>query len=45
MLNIVDGYTQMEIAEMLSVPVGTVSSWISRSRVRLREALTPREET
>jgi RNA polymerase sigma-70 factor (ECF subfamily) len=45
MLNVVDGYTQMEIAEMLSVPVGTVSSWISRSRVRLREALAPRAET
>lgn len=44
MLNVVDGYTQMEIAEMLSVPVGTVSSWISRSRVRLREALAPRQE-
>ena len=45
MLNVVDGYTQMEIAEMLSVPVGTVSSWISRSRVRLRVALTPPQET
>ncbi|MGD0123706.1 MAG: RNA polymerase sigma factor [Candidatus Limnocylindrales bacterium] len=45
MLNVVDGYTQMEIAEMLSVPVGTVSSWISRSRARLREALAPHAET
>lgn len=45
MLNVVDGYTQMEIAEMLSVPVGTVSSWISRGRARLREALAPREQT
>jgi RNA polymerase sigma-70 factor, ECF subfamily len=44
MLNVIDGYTQTEIAEMLSVPVGTVSSWISRSRVRLREALAPRQE-
>ena len=41
LLNVVDGYTQTEIAEMLSVPVGTVSSWISRGRARLREALTP----
>jgi RNA polymerase sigma-70 factor (ECF subfamily) len=41
LLNVVDGYTQVEIAEMLSVPVGTVSSWISRGRTRLREALTP----
>jgi RNA polymerase sigma-70 factor (ECF subfamily) len=41
LLNVVDGYTQVEIGEMLSVPVGTVSSWISRGRARLREALTP----
>lgn len=41
LLNVVDGYSQVEIAEMLSVPVGTVSSWISRGRARLREALTP----
>jgi RNA polymerase sigma-70 factor (ECF subfamily) len=40
LLNVVDGYTQVEIAEMLSVPVGTVSSWISRGRTRLREALS-----
>jgi DNA-directed RNA polymerase specialized sigma24 family protein len=26
LLNVVDGYTQIEIAEMLSVPVGTVSA-------------------
>jgi RNA polymerase sigma-70 factor (ECF subfamily) len=40
LLNVVDGYTQVEIAEMLSVPVGTVSSWIARGRTRLREALS-----
>jgi len=45
LLNVVDGYTQTEIAEMLSVPVGTVSSWISRGRARLREVLTPRAGT
>jgi RNA polymerase sigma-70 factor (ECF subfamily) len=45
MLNVVDGYTQMEIAGMLSVPVGTVSSWISRGRERLRDALAPRDQT
>ena len=45
LLSVVDGYTQTEIAEMLSVPVGTVSSWISRGRSRLRSALTPPEGT
>jgi RNA polymerase sigma-70 factor (ECF subfamily) len=40
LLNVVDGYTQTETAEILSVPVGTVSSWISRGRARMREALS-----
>ena len=40
LLNVVDGYTHAEIAEMLSVPVGTVSSWVARGRTRLREALS-----
>jgi RNA polymerase sigma-70 factor (ECF subfamily) len=40
LLNVVDGYTQTEIAEMLLVPVGTVSSWIWRGRARVREVLT-----
>lgn len=39
LLNIVDGYTQAEIARMLSVPEGTVASWISRGRVALRREL------
>jgi RNA polymerase sigma-70 factor, ECF subfamily len=39
LLSIVDGYTQPEIAAMLSAPVGTVASWISRARGRLRETL------
>jgi RNA polymerase sigma-70 factor, ECF subfamily len=41
LLNVVDGYTQPEIAAMLSVPVGTVASWISRARGRLREVVDP----
>ena len=44
LLNVVDGYTQPEIAEMLEVPVGTVSSWIARGRARLRDALGPKDE-
>jgi RNA polymerase sigma-70 factor, ECF subfamily len=41
--NVLDGYTQREIAGMLSVPEGTVASWLSRARASLREELTPRE--
>lgn len=39
LLNVVDGYTQAEIARMLSVPEGTVASWISRGRAALRREL------
>jgi RNA polymerase sigma-70 factor (ECF subfamily) len=41
LLNVVDGYTQAEIAGMLSVPEGTVASWISRGRAVLRRELDP----
>jgi len=41
LLNVVDGYTQREIAGMLAVPEGTVASWISRGRATLRAALDP----
>ena len=40
LLNVVDGYTQAEIAVMLAVPPGTVASWVSRAKTQLREALT-----
>jgi RNA polymerase sigma-70 factor (ECF subfamily) len=39
LLSMVDGYTQPEIAAMMSVPLGTVASWISRARGRLRATL------
>ena len=39
LLNVVDGYTLAEIAGMLGVPQGTVGSWVSRARARLREQL------
>ena len=42
LLNIVDGYTQAEIARMLSIPEGTVASWISRGRSALRRELVDR---
>jgi RNA polymerase sigma-70 factor (ECF subfamily) len=41
LLNVVDGYTQAEIARMLSAPEGTVASWISRGRAVLRRELDP----
>ena len=43
MLTVVEGYSQEEVAEMLDVPRGTVASWLSRARVRLRAALEERE--
>jgi RNA polymerase sigma-70 factor, ECF subfamily len=39
LLNVLDGYTHAEIAAMLGVRPGTVSSWLSRGKERLREAL------
>jgi RNA polymerase sigma-70 factor (ECF subfamily) len=41
LLNVIDGYTHAEIARMLSVPEGTVASWISRGRATLRRELDP----
>jgi Sigma-70, region 4. len=37
----VDGYTQAEIARILSIPEGMVASWISRGRATLRRELGP----
>jgi DNA-directed RNA polymerase specialized sigma24 family protein len=38
----VDGYSQREIASMLGVAEGTVSSWLSRGRAVLRAELGAR---
>ncbi len=38
-LSTLDGYTHAEIAAMLGVREGTVSSWLSRSKERLRTIL------
>jgi len=38
-MNVLDGYTQDEIATALGVPRGTVASWLSRGRAKLRIAL------
>ena len=40
-LTTLDGYSQDEVAEMLDAPRGTVASWISRGRDRLRAELGP----
>lgn len=39
LLNVIDGYTQAEIALMLDAPEGTVASWVSDAKRRLRIAL------
>ena len=41
-MNVVDGYTHEEIASELGVAIGTVSSWISRSKQRMRTKLESR---
>jgi RNA polymerase sigma-70 factor (ECF subfamily) len=41
-LTTLDGYSQEEVAALLDVPRGTVASWISRGRERLRAELGPR---
>jgi RNA polymerase sigma-70 factor, ECF subfamily len=40
LLTVVDGYTQAEVAAMLEVAPGTVASWASRAKARLRESLS-----
>ena len=35
-LNVLDGYTHAEIARVFGVRTGTVSSWVSRGKERLR---------
>lgn len=42
LLNVLDGYTQLEIADMLEAPPGTVATWIATAKRRLREALGER---
>ena len=39
LLATLDGYTHEEIARMLGVRPGTVSSWVSRAKHRLRVLL------
>jgi RNA polymerase sigma-70 factor, ECF subfamily len=39
LLNVVDGYTQAEIARMLDAPEGTVASWVFEAKRRVRRSL------
>jgi RNA polymerase sigma-70 factor (ECF subfamily) len=41
-LTVLDGYTQEEAADALGVPRGTLASWLSRARDRLRGELEVR---
>ena len=39
LLNVVDGYTQAEVARILEVPEGTVATWVAEAKRRIRAAL------
>ncbi len=39
LMNVIEGYTQAEIADLLDVPPGTVASWISRAKTSVRRTL------
>ncbi|MBA3779002.1 MAG: sigma-70 family RNA polymerase sigma factor [Chloroflexi bacterium] len=39
LLSTLEGYTHPEIGQILGVPAGTVSSWLSRTKERLRVLL------
>jgi len=41
LMNVLDGYTQCEIAQVFGVAEGTVASWLSRARAVLRDDLAP----
>jgi RNA polymerase sigma factor (sigma-70 family) len=44
LLTVLDGYTQEEVAVALGVARGTVASWLSRARDRLRPLIGSSED-
>jgi RNA polymerase sigma-70 factor (ECF subfamily) len=38
LLNVVDGYTQAEVARILDAPEGTVATWVAEAKRRVRAA-------
>ena len=38
-LNVVEGYTALEISDIIGIPRGTILSHLSRARVKLRKLL------
>lgn len=40
LLTLVDGYTHEEVAAMLEVAPGTIASWVSRAKARVRKELS-----
>jgi RNA polymerase sigma factor (sigma-70 family) len=43
-LTTLDGYSQEDVGDLLGVPRGTVASWLSRARERLRPILEDRPQ-
>jgi RNA polymerase sigma-70 factor (ECF subfamily) len=39
LLNVMDGYTQAEIAQILASPEGTVAGWVAGAKAQLRDVL------
>ena len=39
-LSVLDGYSQADIASRLGVPAGTVASWLSRGKAKMRACLS-----